>query len=379
MSERIHHNSERENPRKKRLVRGLGYAGMAMSLAGIHAGVNIAQNQEIAASSEVRIDILAESIDPDNNNTAIVSIDGFNELDAENVSSSIGVGIQQAVDGQLWSVNYNNSLFDERAIARAIVRESIENDIDRVILNGYSAGGNISFSVYQELQQISSMKSDRSPESDSLPVTTSQLELPLVVVTATPNGIDRVKVHFQDQIELFNFLATHAPDLLYYDPARFIGELYYRQDVMQNDPIGTIIDSWDYVFNDKATPAWLLELQLQAIAESDLERVINDIGEYADNNNTPQPVVVYQTSVNGNEYMIDDIASSQDIQNYARQNGMPYFVNPVEGAVHTRPDLTVDAYLSSLALLAPDVQSAISRYDEDSQSDNNGALPFLVN
>lgn len=348
-----------EQRRAARIKRAYGATALGLVLAANVGGyaADVHANMELQANASIGISVLGDAHEKSNASNALVFVDGFGSYDSIKLTNSLGKAYQPAVDGQLWSVNYNNAILNKTAIADKIAETAEERDVTSVSLVGYSAGGSISAELIQEL-----VKKD--------------IDINLVAFNSTPNGAGGLRTERQNEAELVEKIK-HIPGAQYSTPLRFLGEMAFRSGAYTapldgetlGDNVTTFRDNIAHFFDtagqvrrdmkeNKMPGTWLMFDQVLAIENADIEDRIKELGELPDTK--IHPTVVYLgTGAPGYDYMVDDKKSAAEIGQYATDAGLPFYTAEVPDAVHSRPDLTVDAYVKTMETIQTGIQTSM--------------------
>jgi len=70
------------------------------------------------------------------------------------------------------------------------------------------------------------------------------------------------------------------------------------------------------------------------------------------------PALIYVTSDNpARDYMVDLVAAEAMYRELASRYGLPFMTITVDGVIHSRPDLTLDAYETAFAAASDDIEA----------------------
>ncbi|HEY8886256.1 MAG TPA: alpha/beta hydrolase [Candidatus Microsaccharimonas sp.] len=344
--------------KRRRNIAAHAIAGVA--LLGFTVGHYIQdaeENKAIQAEASISVQVEGQALDPANNDNALVFIDGFRSYNADTLTEFMTKAVQPVIDGQSWSVGYNNAPLVPKDIAKNIIDLADGKGVHSVVLVGYSAGGDISMQVQEDIHND------------------SNLEVKAIVLTSTPDGAKALRPASQDSINLVEKLSW-IPEIQYSSYLRFMGELAFRADRYNaGTPIENarnFITTWNEVDADfessKVAGTWLMFDQMLAIQNSDLKARFNELKKLP-----PQvvhPTVVYLgTAKPGRDYMVDSQQSSDNIKKYAKAEAgskevsIPFFSYDVKGAIHTRIDIANDEYIKTLAAAKQDIQASIAKQE----------------
>lgn len=194
----------------------------------------------------------------------------------------------------------------------------------------------------------------------------SELDIPLLMQVSTPDGADGLRALQLQEIEVAKTIE-HIPGAAYSSFVRYIGEMYFRRDRYdEGNPIERLQDTMDVhsavvrdLKEDTMPGTWLLIDQVNIVTSAHLENRFEAMASHEDKK---PPVVVYLgTNKPGYDYVVNDKHSGSTICGYAHKHSMECIRFNVPGAVHTRPDLANDAYLSVADQIGPIVRHALDR------------------
>ena len=309
---------------------------------------DVRANQEMQAGASIAIRTEGSALDENNSDQALILIDGFNAIDASFLTQQMGKVVQPVIDGQLWSVGYNNAFLEKDEIAKQIIEKVHASGVNEVAIVGYSAGGDIAMQVQEYIHEHSNV------------VITSD------ILISVPDGAKALRPARQDEIDLVEKFAW-IPGIQYSTLLRFIGEMAFRADRYNT---GTIIENAqnfmttagqvnDSLCNNKLPGAWLMFDQVLAIEHADLKQRIDTIGKLPKDRVRPT-IAYFGTAKPGYDYMVDDKKSAKGIGSYAHKAGVPFLNFSVPGAVHSRPDIANDAYIKTFATAKTAIQASLA-------------------
>lgn len=337
----------RAKRRRKALTRT--FAGLALVSAGISTYAHdVKNNMDIQAQASIAVQVEGQALDKANNDNALVFVDGFGSYNADTLTKYMSRAVQPVIDGQLWSVDYNNAPLETNEIAKHIIETALQRNVTSISLVGYSAGGDVAMQVQEEIRKESG------------------LNIQAIVLTSTPDGAKALRPARQDEIDLVEKFAW-IPGIQYSTPLRFLGELAFRADRYNSGtPIENIQNFFitagevnDSLNNNRLPGTWLMFDQVLAIENANLKARFDTMKKIPDDQ--VRPTIVYLgTARPGYDYMIDDKKSSEDIASYTEAAGIPFLTYDVPGAVHTRIDIGNDQYIKTLAGAKKAIQSSIA-------------------
>ena len=285
---------------------------------------DVRANQSIQAESVIDIDIRGEALDPANNDKAIVFLDGFRSMNGDTIAYFRGEGMQQVLDGQLWSVGYNDANLDPTVIGKRIIALAESTGVKTIYFYMESAGGSIGSQVQEYVAQ------------------NSNITLSAQVYNSVPYGFKALREPRQNDINTIEFLAS-IPGAKYSSLVTYLGE--------------AALGYTDTDRNKFAGP-WLMFDQAMAIEDADIGERIANMGELP--STTQKPVIIYIGTTDGYDYMVNDDYSAEKFQKAAEGAGIKFVHLEVPGAVHSRPDIKPENFNETLADAKDDILSAIA-------------------
>jgi pimeloyl-ACP methyl ester carboxylesterase len=297
-------------------------------------------NQEVSTPS---IHSILEAKDSDNTDTATVFIDGFASQDGSWTTKKIADTLQIVNDSDIWALEFSKNRISVPAIAEQIAHKAEHEKVTSVSLYGYSIGGMISLEVAHEL------------------IKKYNLNVATIFLDHSPSSRDDIRQSIQDQaspaMEAIQWFHSFGIDIEYSSIARSIINHMYSENIshLGNTPISLMRSQYLY--------------GIDADTKQSFEQLANV---------TPRPKIIYVTSKDpATDYMIDVEQSEASYEKLSRDNRLPFFVIPVEGAIHSRLDLTVSEYTTAFSeaaetLATEELLSALhptlySWYDTDAQ------------
>lgn len=337
------------------------FAGLAILGAGVTAyNQDVAHNQQIQAEASIDVLVRGQALDPANSNKGIFFIDGFGTSDANKLAEYMAPAVQPVFDGQILSVDLNNATLSTEQTADKIIEAAKEQGITSLAAVGYSAGGNISVEVQQEIR-------DRS----NLPICLS-------ILVSTPDGVAALRPARQAEIALIESVAW-IPGIEHSTPLRFLGEMALRadryndgKDIFENvgnffETAGTLTDEMN---SNALASTQLLFSQELAIEKSDLKAQYEKSGTTS-NKIVDTTTVYLGTTKNkdgrGHDYIVNNELSSENIGTYNELAGLPFFTYDIPGAVHSRIEVANDQYIKILGNAAPELQASMKAQDSITQ------------
>lgn len=335
----LHH----EQRRMQLLRRGMGALGVGLFIA-VHLtsyATDVHENKEIQADANVDVSLVARPLHSENAHSGVVMIDGFGSNNSLSLAEHRAPIIQQIpeLDGNVYSVNYNNASLDIETIATDTAKVLKHDGINEITMVGYSAGGNIMYGVEDYLEKYN-------------------FAIKANILESVPNGADRLQPARQNEVDIVKTLK-HVPGAQYSTPLRFIGEMAFRAGgysaPLSGDTVGenigiaadnvknffTIAGEVKDDLHNKALPGtWLMFDQVLAVENGNFKDHVENLGKLP--NTTLHPTQIYIG--NATDGVVDNIGSEKDLQQYTTEANLPYISFNVPDAVHGRPDLGTDAF-----------------------------------
>ncbi len=337
---------------RKHRNRSLAIHALVLLLTTVFAGyqADAYANRTLRAQSQISVDVHADPLDAEHAHTAVVFFDGFGSYDSDHLADTLAPGLKHVLDGESWSVSYGNAPLASQEIGEAVVGLARERNKRELDLVGYSMGGIIALEAAAEI--------------------TSHPDLTVrsITLVSTPDGLDGLRPHQRAELDFAESFAQ-LPSAQYSTALRFIGEVYFMRDRYTSGPPGeraiefvkAMGQARQNISGPKTPGTWLLIDQAFATASADLSRELQRVAENV-GTGRPMPSILYLgTGAPGRDYMVDDDTSSKRLCGYAARHGIYCFARQVPGAIHTRPEYTVDAYEKTLADAAEIVHANIDR------------------
>lgn len=316
--------------------RGLGKAGVVLTgLSSIYA-TDVAIHQTMQETAHVDIAVLGEAQAPENNDSALVFLNGWGTNDAIDLTNSLGSRVQDVVDGQLWSIDYNEATLNPVSIAHEIEDFAEAHDVDRISVIGSSMGG---ITALEAVENI---------------VKTSDLEVELIALRSMPDGTEGLQDWRQDQMGILDTISA-IPGAEYSSLAIPFVNSYFN--------------------NDNHPGMWLMADQSLAIANADVEKTIANIAEEAKPGQ--HPVLWYLGIEAPRDDTVNNELSSENVCHYAGKVALECFIDFVPGGEHSHPWVAVKSYGEVMSARAPEIQHAIAEQHAQKTLDDVGLFDFL--
>ncbi len=323
----------------------------ATALLGVGVGQyasDVRANQEIQAEASINIQIASPALDPANNHKALIFFNGLGTDNAEAITKFTGHSLQPILDGQRWSIGYNNAPLEKTVFAKKLIEAAHEQNADTFIFVGRSAGGNIIMQAQEEVRKYSS------------------ITIEAIVLDSTPVDIEALRPARQEEIAIAHTIAR-IPGAEYSSAVRSIGEMASRIDSYNFGTPWQRIENFattythvnESIDNNKLPGMWLMFGQLLAIQDTDFESRMENIAKLP--KSVVRPTMLYlHTAEPGVDPVVDTEKSSKAIAAFAHKYGIPFLDYGINGAVHTHPEIAVDAYAQTLTKAKVTILSTIA-------------------
>ncbi|GEM_PF-4758062 len=316
--------SERELQKLRRQIeRPRRTASIATKLAAVAlTGVailhtDIAYNKLRLQHTEPVIHTIADALDESYADQTTVYIDGFAGHDGSWITTKMTPAIQAAHDTNTAALEYDRAGISVPEIAQRIADLAERDDLSSVSLHGYSIGGMLTLETAAILQEKYNIPVDR------------------IFLDQSPSSAATIKTSVR------NPATTVFVDIM--GTANTFGlELEYS---------GIIRGIFDMVSADKA--AHLKQSTTKLMRDQFIYGVNTDVRQSFDrlSQSSPhRPMIIYLSSTSPHrDYMVDLVASETDYHNLAKKYGFDFVPIYVDDAIHSRPDLTIDAYEAAMS------------------------------
>ena len=326
---------EKQLKRRSSLAIKLGAATLAVSALSVAYWSDVIENRAERAEAEISINVISDALDKSDDHTATVLVGGFNMQDADFMAKTIGPGIQEFADGELWSLSYNNAILSRTAIYKTILELAEERDIEKLNFFGYSTGGIISTEATADI------------------VKNSDTPIEVSASASTPDGIEGLRQNQKQGIEFIQAIAS-IPGAIDSSYIRLACEMYffkanYTKEGSEN--IGgnierffeTLLAGIDRLDDPKQTSMQLLIDQAYKVSFYDMKKELQTISDQR--NEKELPILVgFGTDKPGFDFMVDDKLSLKNFGNYSEEANIEFHSFLVPGAIHAEYYKTVDAY-----------------------------------
>ena len=307
--------------------------------------MNIQREQQ----AEATISVVADALNEENSDTAILFFDGFNAKEAKYLGRTLGPGAQEGlVDGQIWAANFNNDPANREKIYEITKDLMAERGVNTLIVYAHSKGGTNGTQLSVDT------------------ITNSWTNVDAVIMSKTPSGYDGLRSYKQEELQL-GMVASNVWRLRYSTPARIGLEMLFNQHKFTQgsdiDNVGNFIDEFTDVTNrfissDLTTTSFLIE-QIDDIHKTNFP---DEFAKLPEVEPTKQmPVIVYLgTAEPAYDSVVDDKKSGDDICAAAEENGLTCIRDEVE-SFHSLYYQSVDKFNEAYVRIGDDLREAIAK------------------
>lgn len=341
--------------RRRRIVGNAALAGTIVTFGAYWTDVNL----NIAAEAQAKpgITFIAPPLDPENDHKALIVFNGFNTVNADNFARSNAEALQQNGDGNVLSIQYNNSSFDGDVYFETVHEYLVEHGITEANFTFISAG-NIA----------GSRVGARLAEETDITIGSFQNYM-------SPSGSAGVKPFRQEEMQVAEFVAQWIPGaenstawriaveqyfyLDEYTKGSFNGDLAHDAEIVYKNTERFMKVGWGILnrFNngDYTSNSFLLK-QIAAIQEADLKDDYITMSEASDE------VGIYWRGVYDD--IVDQDVSVELLRSYTEEGGSPLFEYNIPNANHADWWKTKDEFKETA------LQAAASIPDEKEAFEN---------
>ena len=315
----------RHAERPTRLARAGVRIGAIAASAALVLQTDILWNKWRLDDGAPQIHPIALAHDPTYQDETSIYIDGFAGHDGSWITGKMTPAIQAAHDTNTAALEYDAGGISVPAIAERIAEMAEANNLDSVSLHGYSIGGMISLETAVLLRDKYSIQVDR------------------IILDQSPSDADTIKSTVRDPastvfVDIMGTAKSLGFDLEYSGIARGVF------DAVSHDDVSHLQDSTTKLMRD----------QFMYGISTDVEESIKKLGA----DPFTAPALIYVTSDNpARDYMVDLVAAEATYRELASRYGLPFMTITVDGVIHSRPDLTLDAYETAFAAASDDIEA----------------------
>lgn len=274
---------------------------------------DIAYNKWQLEDTEPQIHRIADSISDEHRDETTIYIDGFAGHDGSWITEKMTPAIQAAHDTNVAALEYDPDGISPPEIAEQIAKIAEQDTLNSVSLHGYSIGGMISLEVAAILQDKHGVCVDR------------------IFLDQSPGGASTIKSTVRDPattlfVDIMGAAKSLGFDMEYSGIAREIFERVSPNDMdhLEQSTTKLMRDQFMYGIN------------------VNVEEFMEKLG------NQPAcdtPIIIYVSSTTPErDYMVDLIDAESRYRELSYRYGLTFMTIDVENVIHSRPDLTLDAY-----------------------------------
>ena len=286
---------------------------------------DIAWHESQLLDTEPVIHSIAEPLESEDAGSATVFIDGFAGQDGSWIAGKMTEALQAVHDSNVWALEYDRAGINISDIAEKIATKASEEGVDTISLYGYSIGGIISTEVANFLQEKYHITVD------------------VIFLDHTPSGAGSIRPKIRNQGIIATSIIRSFKDIGINIEYSGIARAAVEATLLNN--VSYLQDSTTSLMRDQFL------IGVSANSEHNISKLKTD--------EHPEPVIVYITSADPEtDYMVDDAKSEKEFKKFAKKAGLPYIVLPVDGAIHSRPDLTLPACKEALSAGHDEVAAA---------------------
>ena len=296
-----------------RVCTKLGTIALGAALI-LHTDITI--NKLRLSHTDPHIHRITEAIDPENRDEMTVYMDGFAGNDGSWITSKMAPAMQAARDTNIAALEYDQNGISVPEIAKDIAAIAAEDNLETVSLHGYSIGGMIALETAAILQEKYG------------------ITVPFIFLDQTPSTANTIKATVRDPastlfVDIMGTAKTFGLDIEYSGIARGIFDTVSPNDVSH--------------LKDSTTK--LMRDQFIYGTSTDTEVSVERLGK----NPFTAPTLVYLSSTSPErDYMVDLPEAENDYRELAETYGLGFITIQIEDAIHSRPDLTLDAYQTAM-------------------------------
>jgi methionine salvage enolase-phosphatase E1 len=311
-------NLEKRRKRRTKMAGALGALALSLPIVTNAYWADVDENRQEQAEAAISINVIREASDEDDT-SATIFIDGFNTYDADYFTKTIGPTAEPVIEGEQWSLGYNNAILSRENIYTSILEMAKKRNKTNISIFGYSMGGIIAAEATCDI------------------VKNSDVEVDLLTMMHTPDGYKGLRENQKKELGIGQWLASNVPGAIDSSAVRFAGALaYYKFD----------FDKAMGQFNaPKRASMQLLSEQVYKIDQFDMLDELECISKEKDTKRMPT-ILALGTGAPGYDYMVNDTVSLENYEKYSDETDLPLFTYRVPGAIHSLYYKTVKEYTS---------------------------------
>lgn len=324
---------------------------------------DVAQNILEEEKAQPSIEVVAHAQNPENEDRVLIIEDGFNTINANFLSKTLGPAIQEAVDGQIWSVQSNNATTNVDALFDKAVELAESRDITSISIATYSMGDMRGTSLAEKFVK----------ETD-IPVEN-------IVIISGPSGYDSLRESRKEEMGWAQTIAQWIPGSAHSTFWRGVAELWFYKDnftkpeanpwefITKNVPrFFNTLKGIEIRFRQPHTSNNSLLMQMDAINNGKPAQRVQSLGEYELEHDEQRTNITYATSSAYDAMLDDDFAATQ-FKEAAEKSGLNFNEYEMDGVSHG--DYYVDSAVKSITTTFKEASEDIIAQTEQARADQN--------
>lgn len=349
--------------KRRRRRRIVGGTALASVFIGFNAyWLDVYRNIAIEEQAKPGITFIAPPLDPENSHKALIVFNGFNTVDADYFSKTNAEALQQNGDGNILSIQYNNSSFDGNTFFDTVETYLVEHDITEANFTFVSAGNVAGSRVGAKIAE----------ETD--------ISIGSLQHYMSPSGSDGVKPFRKEEMQAAEFVAQWVPGsenstfwrivveqyfyLDQYTKGAYNGEFFHDADITLANAERFMKVGWGILnrFNngDYTSNSFLLK-QIAAINDADLEE------DYITMSQASDDVAIYWRGKY--DSIVDQEISVDQLRSYTNAGGMPLLDYDIPNASHTEYWVTKKEFKETASTVAAEIPEAVEAYQQRYNTD----------
>lgn len=345
-------DTEREAKRRERLRIIPGSIAIVASL--FYWG-DVADNYQEAQSSVPKIEIVHEP-EGGQATSAIIFFPGLGDNEAERLASTQGPVTDHVLDGEWWSMDYNNAFLNEGVMANYAEDFAEERGIKEFSVYGYSAGGPISLKTAVKILD--------SKDNDLL--------FKSAWLDSAPAGDEGIQPEQKQIRDVALSITDLAPSARYSSFVRYFGEMAFRADQFLVPQPNWFLPNVDYPKLEKVSNfvakgledgripgTWLLIDQVLAASNDDTEDSLHKIAELTQD--SLEPVTISMRTAQPDRDPLVNSVSAENTCSYAAEVDLPCYIYDIRGAVHNLPEAASEEYNATIFEASPELKATLAK------------------
>ena len=332
--------AEREAKRRERLR---VIPGSIAIVAALFYYGDVLDNYQEAQSSTPTIDVFHVP-EGEPATSATLFFAGLGDNDGWRLASSQGPITDHVLDGEWWSVGYNNAFLSEETMAQDAIELAEERGITTVSVYGYSAGGPISLKTTVSILE------------------NSDLLLQSAWLDSAPAGDEGIRPEQRQTRDTLMSVLDWVPSARYSTPIRYLAEMAFRSS--QFTDFEQFLKVSDFVMKGleegRIPGTWLIVDQASAAMDDDVDESLAKIAELREDSLKPTTIAL-GTAQPGIDPIINNDVAPRNTCIDSNAVGIPCFIYGIPGAVHNLPEVANEQYHEIISGAAPKLKAIIAR------------------